>query len=381
MKCSKRRPRRQPYLDNNATPYVQLQTGALGTDDPLRYSGRPADSTGPCPMSDLSCPADPPLNPHFAPPRLLRPADIQNLASSLGLRSRMLKRRGASLWRRTRREILDCGDGVRLAGDLSLREDADSLVVLFHGWEGSSESAYVLSAALALYEAGHSVFRLNFRDHGDTHHLNRELFNSTLLPEVLAAVRTVQSRWPHRRNFLAGYSLGGNFALRAALAAPEAGIVLDQVAAICPVIDPAQTLAALERARFFYQAYFVRKWQRSLLKKLDHFPDYGYRDELRGLKTLRAMHDFFVPRFTPFAHRDDYFRAYAVPEQQLGTLAVPALIINSKDDPITRHHLLPVQNLSPRLQIEVTEHGSHCAFLRDFRLNSWADDRLVQLFQ
>lgn len=332
-------------------------------------------------MSDLFVPADNELPSGFEPPLLLRPADVQNLASSVGLRAALLKRRGRSLLRQTRREIIDCGEGVRLAGELSLREEAKGLVILFHGWEGSSDSAYMLSAALTLFEAGYSVFRLNFRDHGDTHHLNRELFNSTLLEEVLAAVGAIQSRWPHQCNYLAGYSLGGNFALRTALAAQDSGISLQRVAAICPVIDPALTLSALEKSKFFYQAYFVKKWQRSLLKKLKHFPDYGYRQELRGLRSLRDMHDFFVPRFTPFSHRDDYFRAYAVSERQLGTLEIPTVIINSKDDPITRHDILPRGRLASQLEIELTNYGSHCAFLRDFRLNSWVDDRLVELFK
>jgi len=35
------------------------------------------------------------------------------------------------------------------------------------------------------------VIQLHLRDHGPSHHLNRELFNSARLPEVVAAVRRV----------------------------------------------------------------------------------------------------------------------------------------------------------------------------------------------
>lgn len=318
---------------------------------------------------------------NYTPPAFLRHPDVQNLASSIGLRTALLNRRAKELRLGTSAEIIDCGDGVQLAGELSLRDGAPALVVLFHGWEGSSQSAYVVSATLALFNAGYSVFRLNFRDHGDSHHLNRGLFNSTLLGEVLGAVKSVQARWPHSRNYLAGFSLGGNFALRVAAAAPDSDLHLDQVAAVCPVIDPARTLTALEESRFIYQRYFVAKWRRSLLKKLHYYPDYNYANELRELTTLGAMHDFFVPRFTAYPDRDAYFRGYAIGMEEFKRLTMPTTIINSQDDPITRHHLLPSESPSRHLRIELPKHGSHCAFLKDVYLNSWIDVRLLELFK
>ncbi len=38
--------------------------------------------------------------------------------------------------------------------------------MLMHGWEGSADSLYLLSASQSLFEAGFEVVRLNFRDHG-----------------------------------------------------------------------------------------------------------------------------------------------------------------------------------------------------------------------
>ena len=65
--------------------------------------------------------------------------------------------------------------------------------VLVHGWEGNAESLYILSLAQQLFDLGFDVVRLNLRDHGDTHHLNRELFHSCRLPEVVGAVQRMQA--------------------------------------------------------------------------------------------------------------------------------------------------------------------------------------------
>jgi len=334
-------------------------------------------------MLDISATAAPAVtDDSFVAPRLLRHAHVQNIIASTALRRLLLARRARAMGLRSEQLLLDCGDGVRLTGELDLLPQARSLVFLLHGWEGSSQSAYVLSAALRLLAAGHSVFRLNFRDHGDSHHLNPGLFNSVRLDEVLHALLAVRDRFPHEQYFLAGWSLGGNFALRLALTAPGRGLALRQVAAICPVIDPAQTLEALEDGSALYHHYFVRKWRRSLLRKLDHFPHYGYGREIRRLRSLSAMHDFFVPRFTDFAHRNDYFQAYAVTPEQLASLSVPTTLISSLDDPITRAELLPpLAAASPALSMQLSQHGAHCAFLKDLALNSWIDEQLPRLFR
>jgi pimeloyl-ACP methyl ester carboxylesterase len=106
--------------------------------------------------------------------------------------------------------------------------ESRGLVVLLHGWEGSARSNYILDTGGELLSRGFDVFRLNFRDHGDTHHLNPELFSSNRIEEVVEAVALVQQQYAPRRLAVAGFSLGGNFALRVALRAPAAGIRLDQ---------------------------------------------------------------------------------------------------------------------------------------------------------
>jgi len=334
------------------------------------------------------------FNPHpidpasYNPPWWLRHPDVQNIASSIGLRTARIKHQARGFFESAEEHLLDGGDGVRLASfyspqPQSTRSPAKGLVTLLHGWEGCSESAYVMSAAVNLYKAGYSVLRLNMRDHGATHHLNEGLFNSTLTDEVANAISCAQQRWPHQHNALVGYSLGGNFALRiaikkSALQSP-ASLSLDQVIAVCPVIDPAHSLRSLESGRFFYHHYFVRRWKNSLMKKLQYFPEYGYSQQLQSLNNLRDLHDFFVPNFTPFKTRDEYFSAYAVAPQQLATLAIPTTIINSEDDPITRVDALPRTVDAQHLSIKISKHGAHCAFIEGAQLTSWIDRQLVKL--
>lgn len=316
----------------------------------------------------------------FTPPGALRNPHVQSILASTRLRRLRLLPATRRLLQASNTVILDCGDGHQLLGEYAPQATRSrGLVTLIHGWEGSSRSTYLLSAGSALYRAGYDVFRLNLRDHGPSHHLNHELFNSARLDEVVGALRAIQDNYGHDWQFLAGFSLGGNFALRVAARASEAGLRLQQTVAICPVIDPANTMEALENGWWLYEKYFVRKWKRSLKRKLTFYPDLGYREKLLALDRLRAMNEYFVPHHTPFDTVDTYFYNYSLLNGALDTLNTPAHIIATRDDPIILAEDMARLPTLDTLSVEITPFGGHCGFVSNYRLDSWLDQRLIEV--
>jgi len=309
----------------------------------------------------------------FDPPRGLKHRHVQSLLASSPWRRRWLLRRSAGLLAASRSEIVDCGAGVRLLGHFSPLAEPRGLAVLLHGWEGSAEANYVVSVGGLLHDAGFAVFRLNFRDHGDTFALNRELFHSCRIDEVVGALGEIVLRYPAKHTFVVGHSLGGNFALRAAARAPAAGIPLTKVVAVCPVLRPSSTMRALEDGFFVYREYFLRRWRRSLLAKAACFPELYDFGDLKRFRTLTATTEFFATRYASFPDLDSYLNGYAITGDALARLTVPAKIIAAADDPV-----IPIGDLadlaaSPALSIEVFARGGHCAFLEDYALRSWVD--------
>lgn len=314
----------------------------------------------------------------FKPPRWLRNKHLQSMLASTNARRGPIARRSQRLVAAQKAILLDCGDGVRLQCFHSSPEHSTGRVaVLVHGWEGSAESLYVLSLGQQLFDRGFDVVRLNLRDHGDTHHLNRELFHSCRLPEVLGAMSNVQQLFPGKPLHLVGFSLGGNFMLRVAAQAGDEGLDIAKVIAVSPVLDPGATLIALEQGMPGYQLYFVRKWMRSLLKKQAVWPaDYDFR-ELGRLATLRRMTAELIRRFTEFPSLDDYLNGYSITEGRLARLDVPATIITSLDDPIIPAHSLERLARPSCLQLTVTRFGGHCGFLERLSGPSWVERRIV----
>jgi len=323
-----------------------------------------------------------PLDTSFRPRRWLRSPHFQTILPSL--RRARVGRRAAPLLAASEELLLDCGDGVTLQAFHSSparhgRDPGRKLAVLLHGWEGSSESLYLLSLAQTLFDAGFEVVRLNLRDHGATHHLNRELFHSCRLPEVVGAVRALATRFTGVPMALAGFSLGGNFMLRVAAHDEAQHLPLERVIAISPVLDPAETLVTLERGTPIYHSYFVRKWSRSLSRKQQAWPDHYDFEELLRIRNLREMTRQLVLSHTEYPTMEDYLAGYAVTGGRLTTLAVPATVLTSLDDPIIDATGLAQLARVPHLDIVTTSHGGHCGFIETLGDVSWIDGQVVKL--
>jgi uncharacterized protein len=314
----------------------------------------------------------------YRSPAGLRNPHLQSILASSPLRRRLLGSPVRALLAASRPEIIACDDARLLGFHAPAVGESRGLVVFLHGWEGCADSHYVLSAAARVRAAGFDTFRLNFRDHGGTASLNEELFHSCRLEEVLQAVGVVVRRRPAQPAWLVGYSLGGNFALRVAARAPQAGVELAGVMALCPVLSPHSTMDALESGPWFYRRHFLNRWRRSLQAKADAFPHRYAFGDLRRLGTLTATTDFFVRNYTAYADLDSYLSGYAITGNVLAGLRVPSMLIAAEDDPV-----IPVSDLahvahSQSLRIVVTPHGGHCAFLHDFRLRSWLDEVVLK---
>jgi predicted alpha/beta-fold hydrolase len=325
-----------------------------------------------------------PLDTTFRPKRWLRGPHFQTILPSLALRRSRIERRAVSMLAASEELLLDCGDGVTLQAFHSSQERrgrlrGDKLAVVLHGWEGSADSTYMMSLAHSLFAAGLEVVRLNLRDHGATHHLNRDLFHSCRLSEVVGAVRALATKFPGLPLVLAGFSLGGNFMLRVGAHAEAKHLPIERVIAISPVLDPAVTLTTLERGLPVYHSYFVRKWSRSLAKKQAAWPEHYDFEDLLRVRNLREMTRQLVLSHTEYPTMDDYLAGYSITGDRLTTLAVPATVLTSLDDPIIEAADLDRLARAPHLEILTTAHGGHCGFIESLGAVNWVDGLVVKL--
>ena len=320
----------------------------------------------------------------FLPPWPLRSGHIQTMLSSSGVRRVLLPTAAQAVTQGAERVMVNGGDGVRLTGAYTAqrsRPASRGLAVLFHGWEGSVDSTYVLQTGSRLLADGWDIFRLNFRDHGDSHDLNEALFHSCRIDEVMHALADIAQRYPSRPMALAGFSLGGNFALRAALRAPAMGLPLSYALAVCPIIDPSEGLFSLEAsAPWFYQAYFMHKWRRSLQAKQAAFPHLQYFELSELKQNLRGLTASLVARHTDFGSLEAYLDGYSVAGSALADMHVPATILTARDDPVIPVDAFEKLELPSNVELDIATYGGHCGFIRGWDMTSFTDDYIAARF-
>ncbi len=322
--------------------------------------------------------AEDPQGREFRPPSWLSNPHVQSVYPSLPFRRPVVSWRCRRLAAASRPVRLDCGEGVRLLAHHATREraghaEASRVAVLLHGWEGSSDSLYILSLGQYLLERGFDVVRLNLRDHGGSHGLNPEIFHSCRIQEVVGAVKRIQETNPGRGLNLVGFSLGGNFFLRVAARAHAAGLELEQVVSVCPVMDPGHTLVRLEAGWPVYRRYFVWKWHRSLRQKQAAWPQIYDLSEVQEMDNLTDMTEHLACRYGGYPSLAEYLQGYAVTGDTLSSIRHPTRIITAADDPI-----IPAADLDriarpPALTVTRTTRGGHCGYYDAGRGGTWIE--------
>jgi uncharacterized protein len=278
--------------------------------------------------------------------------------------------------------IVDADNGVHLLGCHSqqCKRPPRGLIILLHGWEGSSDSTYMRSTGRFFYRLGYDIFRLNLRDHGRSHHLNRGLFHGALTEETAGAVASICGLLPDGPCYLIGFSLGGNFALRIAMRQAVLPISnLKAVFCISPALDPYKATLAIDSGFLAYRRYFLAKWKRSLRKKQRIFPELYNFDGILHLRTCMALTEAIMPYYPEFGGYRDYFRRYTLTGDVLDSLALPATIFISEDDPVVATEDFYQLPENEYLRLSIQKYGGHCGFLDPFPRGCWYERRIAHI--
>ncbi len=257
------------------------------------------------------------------------------------------------------------------------------LLLALHGLEGSSRAHYMQGLADKAFARGFSVILLNQRNCGGTEHLAETLYHSGLTQDADRVIREIGAEGVERI-VVAGYSLGGNLALKLAgdyADAPPAA--LRGVCAVSPVLELGACVGALERRRnFVYQWNFVRGLKARMRRKALTHPGTFTVVRLPEVRSVRQFDELFTAPHFGFEGADDYYhRASAM--RVVDRIRVPTLIITAEDDPF-----VPVDPFrDPRLtgnvhiRLMMTRHGGHCGFVSERTADDdgyWAERQVVE---
>ncbi len=256
-------------------------------------------------------------------------------------------------------------------------------LIALHGLNGSSEAHYVKGMATKAFAAGMNVVRLNQRNCGGTEHLSAGLFHSGLTADAKHVIDDLTAVDGIQEIVVAGYSLGGNLALKlAGEYGDRAPRALAGVAAVSPILEISQCVHALERKEnWLYEWNFVRDLKKRLRKKVQIRPGSFDLTKLKTLRTVREFDEYYTaPHFGFLGAEDYYHRASAM--RVVDRIALPALIISAEDDPFVPSEPFhdPKVTGNPHITLCLSAHGGHCGFVGPRSGEDdgyWAENQIV----
>lgn len=283
-----------------------------------------------------------------------------------------------------RRERIETDDDDFLDLDWFCREPkCGRVAIISHGLEGDTRRSYMTGMARALNAGGWNVLAWNYRSCGGETNRQMRLYHNGVTDDLERVITHVKETGRYNEIALVGFSLGGNLTL---LYLGQRGGSVDPVikravvfSVPCDLKTSADMLA--KPVNIIYMQRFLILLHRKIKAKMKQFP--GEIDD-RG---YWKINDFkgFDDRYTAPVHgfRDalDYWEKCSsrplIPE-----IAVPALIVNAKNDPFLSPECYPVEeaSLNKNVHLLMPRSGGHVGFIEFNRENVYWSERIAVEF-
>lgn len=263
-----------------------------------------------------------------------------------------------------RRERWETPDGDFIDVDWLPGAPRDTLMVLFHGLEGSSGSHYALAFADYCRDHGVSYAVPHFRGCSGELNTGPRAYHSGDFEEVGWILARFRAR--HAGPVVAvGISLGGNALMRwAGEMGAAAAQAVTAVASVCSPLDLTASGHAIGKGfnRQVYTRMFLRSMKPKALRKLAQHPGLFNARIMREARDLYEFDDVFTAPLHGFRNTDDYWsRASAKPH--LARIRIPALAVNARNDPFVPAASLPnAGEVGPSVTLWQPAHGGHVGF-------------------
>ena len=278
------------------------------------------------------------------------------------------------------RERFEMPDGDFVDIDWASQNE-QPIVLILHGLEGNLDSHYISGLLKHLTQNNFQAGVLYFRGcSGEVNRLPRA-YHSGDTGDIAFVVAQLVAQFPDRPIYAIGFSLGGNVLLKW-LGETKKDNPLNAAIAISVPFDLNNASEQLNTGKSkIYQAYLVKKLQRSLRQRLMGVSFTSDLSPALICKTIYEYDDIVTAPIHGFKNADDYYQQSSS-RQFLATIETPTLIIHAQDDPFMTQEAIPTEaELSNKVQLELSAKGGHVGFVGGavpFRPQYWLDQRIMQ---
>lgn len=249
-------------------------------------------------------------------------------------------------------------------------KDDTPMVIILHGLEANAKGTMVTKMCEAYMAQGFACVLVSFRGCSGEPNKTPGGYHVGFTNDVNQLTKTLQRRWPKRKMYLSGFSLGGNVSLKflgeLGVDAAEERNIFGAVTMSVPY-DAVGTGGSIDKGinRYIYAANFLKTLKVKAEKQHVLFPNAFSIERVRASTTIGDYDDSFVAPIYGFTGKNDYY-TQSGSISWIPKIRVPAICISAKDDPFIPEYTLPhptddVKGAPVRLIYH--ENGGHCGFI------------------
>lgn len=257
------------------------------------------------------------------------------------------------------------------------------VVIILHGIGGSSESSYVVRAAVAIHRAGYHVVRLDLRGAGESIPDVPSLYHAGLSQDLDVVVEFLARDARVRDVSVLGFSGGGGISLkRAGQWGARVPASVRSVVSVSAPLDYTRVAPWMDRlARIPYRFHVLRGLSRGARAFALRHPERApYRaTDVRRMSSFRHYDSTVIVPMHGFSDVDAYYsQASAGP--WLSQIEVPTLVVHADDDPMVPGFTVRpwLTTASSSVEHVMSAHGGHIGWVSGFDESSWVDGWATQ---
>ena len=283
--------------------------------------------------------------------------------------------------------FLNDGDFLEPYWNTTKTDNDKPLIIIFHGLTGSHRSSYIQGIMHKLRSNGFDSVLMHFRGCSGKENLKERAYHSGDSGDALEFIQELRKRFPHRKLYCVGYSLGANMLLKLLGEEGKDSLIEKAIAISAPMLLDVCASKMNEGFSRFYQYLLVKDLKNALDKKYSKLPMQKFlklkRQDIHKLKTFWEYDEAYTAPIHGFASAEDYY-AKCSSKQFLKEIVTKTLIIHAKDDPFMREDVIPNETeVSKYVELEITKKGGHVGFIGGnvFKPKYWLEERIIEFLE
>lgn len=263
-----------------------------------------------------------------------------------------------------------------------LKSGSDTLVLVLHGLEGSSDSQYMKRTAKFLQSMGYDCVCLNFRGCSGTPNKVLKSYHSGATDDIHFITQYLTQQHTQYTHFYGvGFSLGGNVLLKFLGEAGNTSPIQKAIAISVPC-DLASGAEILSRGfNRIYLHRFLKRLKAKVKIKEPQFPDAIDYNRLYTSRNFPTFDDTFTAPINGYASAAEYY-AKCSSKPFIPAIKTPFVLINALNDPFLSSSCYPTTacSMNPVGTLLTPLFGGHVGFPEKGNTPNYYERKMEEFF-